>query len=274
MVDPLSTAIAGAAGHVAGKVIEGLTEEAKKDLESGLTGAGRRLWMFLRGGKRAAVPREPSEFESIRQIWKDSEMDAYRAILKTDYQLRLAADGIVLRRLQDRPTALEGHRKNIHRYGGPEGLRFAQAVQMGVLKFLMEHLERADFVEEYRVNQVRTFFQNITRHVRFVESSEDEDRVYHDVDNLLSTRPVIFFIAGAGDAGTTARNVGQRAYEEYLCYSHGCITDRGRVIVKLCLEPDGWVPPEVEEKRRNKTVKTPVKVRPVLRGGPKGRTPN
>lgn len=265
----MAAAAAGAAGRAAGKAagkaIERLTAEARVTLEGELDGPGRKLWDWLKRGGRAAVPRERSEFDVLKKMWNDSEMQAYRAILRSEDQLRLAADGIVLRQLQDRPAAVDKHRRRIHRYGGPEGLRFAQAVQMGVLRYLMDHLDQRGFTDEYKMNHVKSFFLNITRHVRFVESSEDEDRVYSDVDLMMSLRPLIFFVAGAGLAAKTAAAVGQRIYEDHNGYSRGITEERGRAVFKLCLEEDGWIPPEVLERRGRNILGKVVTPKPKIR---------
>jgi hypothetical protein len=242
---------------VAGAVVGGAASSVTKHaLESDLSERGKAAWEFLKRGSRGLVPFAPEEYFETRGIHRSLEMRLLKILLKETHYQRLAADGILLRKYErdpnDRPK-LRKLRERIYRYGGPEGLRFAQAVQMGVVGFMVAHMQNRQFTNDAQVRELGKFLRDVNRCVRFVEESETAAKVYRDVDSLMRLRPVMFFIAGIGQAGDIAKAVGERAYSDFLGYSRNLQDKDGRVTFMLAQEGPDWVPPEIERQRKKGT---------------------
>ena len=111
-------------------------------LEAGLSEAGKGVWSWLkRKTGRGVVPGDVSQFDVIREVRKGAELTAYRALIDDKHYLGLATDGVMLRRSQGDADRVKRLRARIHAYAGPDGLRFAQAVQIGVVSLLLDHLQ-------------------------------------------------------------------------------------------------------------------------------------
>jgi len=179
-------------------IAEGVTRGIVKETKESILA----LIDKLRNGKLGFI-QDPDTIEVVKEQRKVGELNQYKTFVEDKEKIDIIILGLALRRLdnQNNHERVQNLRGKIYLKYRKEGLHIAQVVQNGILnRYILTLLEQGFSIAATKP-QVKSFLENIEKHVCFVASENIPEQIAEEVKiKITAHSPNIFVLSGTKSA--------------------------------------------------------------------------